>query len=34
MGKPVKISDLIAFDALNPVVDKVWNLYASATLRF
>ncbi|MEW6077110.1 MAG: DUF3373 family protein [Thermodesulfobacteriota bacterium] len=34
LGEPVKIDDLTAFDAMFPVIDKVWNLYASTTLRF
>lgn len=34
LGAPVKISDLNALDALNPVTDKVWVGYLSATLRF
>ena len=34
LGAPVKISELNAFDALNPVIDEVWNIYLSATLRF
>jgi hypothetical protein len=34
LGEPVKIDDLTAFDAMFPVIDNVWNLYASSTLRF
>lgn len=34
LGKPVKISELTAFDAFFPVADKVWNVYLSATLRY
>lgn len=34
LGAPVKISELTAFDAFFPVVDKVWNVYLSATLRY
>ena len=34
LGAPVKISEATALDTLFPVVDKVWNLYLSATLRF
>lgn len=34
LGAPVKISDLTALDALNPVLDEVWNFYLSTTLRF
>lgn len=34
LGKPVKISEATALDTLFPVVDKVWNLYLSATLRY
>ncbi len=34
MGKPVNISDAKALDAFNPIVDKVWLAYLSATLRW
>jgi hypothetical protein len=34
LGKPVKISDATSLDALNPVVDEVWNYYISATVQF
>ena len=34
LGAPVKISDVKAFDAFFPVVDEVWNIYLSATLRY
>ena len=34
LGKPVKISSLTALDALNPVVDDVWDAYASMTFRY
>ncbi len=34
LGTPVKIDELTSFDALFPVVDKVWNVYLSATLRY
>lgn len=34
LGAPVKIDKLTSFDALFPVVDKVWNLYLSANLRW
>ncbi len=34
LGKPVKISEIKSFDALNTVTDKVWVGYLSATLRF
>ncbi|MEJ2656733.1 MAG: DUF3373 family protein [Desulfobacterales bacterium] len=34
LGAPVKIDDLTSLDALFPVVDKVWNVYLSATLRY
>jgi hypothetical protein len=34
MGKPVKIDDIMALDALNSVVDKVWLAYLSANLRW
>lgn len=34
LGEPVKIDNLTSLDALFPVVDKVWNAYLSATLRW
>lgn len=34
LGAPVDISDATALDTLFPVVDKVWNAYLSATVRF
>ncbi|MEJ2037778.1 MAG: DUF3373 family protein [Desulfosarcinaceae bacterium] len=34
LGEPMKISDLTSLDALNAVVDEVWQAYLSATLRF
>ncbi|MBT3310536.1 MAG: DUF3373 family protein [Desulfobacterales bacterium] len=34
LGAPVEVSNVNAFDAFFPVLDKVWNLYMSATLRF
>ena len=34
LGAPVKISKLTSLDSLFPVVDKVWNAYLSATLRW
>lgn len=34
MGAPVKIDELSALDALFPVIDKVWNIYLSATIRY
>ena len=34
LGEPVKISDATAFDALNPIIDKVWLGYLSGTVRF
>jgi hypothetical protein len=34
LGAPVKISDANSMDALNPVADKVWNYYVSATVQF
>ena len=34
LGAPVKISDAMAFDAFFPVIDKVWDVYLSATIRF
>ncbi len=34
LGAPVRISGATALDTINPVVDEVWNYYASATLSF
>ena len=34
LGAPVKISEAMALDSLNSIVDKVWSAYASATLRW
>ena len=34
MGEPVKISELTSLDALNPVIDKVWDGYLSLTFRY
>ena len=34
LGKPVKISDANALDTMNQVIDEVWALYLSTTLRF
>jgi hypothetical protein len=34
LGEPVKIDELTSLDALFPVVDEVWNVYLSATVRF
>lgn len=34
LGAPVKISEATSFDGLFPIVDEVWDVYASATLRF
>ena len=34
LGAPVRISDATALDAINPVVDDVWNYYLSATMSF
>lgn len=34
LGKPVEISQMSSLDALNPVSDKVWEAYLSATIRF
>ncbi|HMA84625.1 MAG TPA: DUF3373 family protein [Desulfosalsimonadaceae bacterium] len=34
IGKPVEIDDTTAFDTINPVIDKVWNAYLSATVQF
>ncbi len=34
LGEPVKISKATAFDALNPIVDDVWDGYVSVTFRY
>lgn len=34
MGEPIRIRDLGALDALNPVVDNVWDGYLSLTFRY
>jgi hypothetical protein len=34
LGKPVEISEMNSLDALNPVSDKIWEAYLSATIRF
>ena len=34
MGKPVKIDDLSSLNALNPVIDEVWDGYVSLTFRY
>lgn len=34
LGEPVRISCLTGLDAVNPVVDQVWNYYLSATVNF
>jgi cell division protein FtsB len=34
LGAPVKIGNLSSLDALFPVVDELWNVYLSATLRW
>ncbi|WP_372678124.1 DUF3373 family protein [Desulfosarcina sp.] len=34
MGEPMKIAELNSLDALNPVVDKVWDGYLSLTFRY
>lgn len=34
IGKPVKIDDLSSLDALNPIVDEVWDAYLSLTFRY
>ena len=34
LGAPVKISDVNAFDSFFPVLDEVWNVYLSATVRY
>ncbi|BCS96367.1 hypothetical protein DSLASN_19990 [Desulfoluna limicola] len=34
LGEPVKVSEAMATDALFPVLDKAWELYVSATMKF
>ncbi|WP_300463146.1 DUF3373 family protein [Desulfobacula sp.] len=34
LGAPVKISDINSLNAIFPVIDKVWDVYASLTMRF
>jgi hypothetical protein len=34
LGAPVKISNINSLNALFPVIDKVWDVYASLTMRF
>jgi hypothetical protein len=34
MGEPMKISELNSLNALNPVVDEVWDGYLSLTFRY
>lgn len=34
LGAPVKISEVSAMDVFFPVADKVWDAYASLTMRF
>jgi hypothetical protein len=34
LGEPEKISQANSFDGLFPIVDEVWDVYASATMRF
>ncbi|MGM0453032.1 MAG: DUF3373 family protein [Thermodesulfobacteriota bacterium] len=34
LGKPEKIDEINALSAINPVTDKVWNTYLSATVNF
>jgi hypothetical protein len=34
MGEPMKISELSSLNALNPVVDEVWDGYVSLTFRY
>lgn len=34
MGEPVKIDELNSLNALNPVVDEVWDAYLSFTFRY
>ena len=34
MGKPMKIDELNSLNALNPVVDEVWDGYLSLTFRY
>ena len=34
IGEPVSIDELTSLDALNPVVDEVWDAYLSLTFRY
>jgi hypothetical protein len=34
LGEPVKIDELTSFNALNPVIDEVWDAYVSLTFRY
>jgi hypothetical protein len=34
LGAPVKISEINSLNAIFPVIDKVWDLSASITMRF
>jgi hypothetical protein len=34
LGEPVKIADLSSLNALNPVIDQVWDGYVSLTFRY
>lgn len=34
LGEPIRVSDVNSLDALNPVIDNVWNYYASVTMQF
>ncbi|MBT8340533.1 MAG: DUF3373 family protein [Desulfatitalea sp.] len=34
MGEPVKIDTLTSLNALNPVIDEVWDAYLSLTFRY
>ena len=34
MGEPMKISELTSLNALNPVIDEVWDAYLSLTFRY
>ena len=34
LGAPVKIDEANALDSINPIVDKVWNIYLSANFQF
>ncbi len=34
MGEPVRIDGLNSLNALNPVIDKIWDAYLSFTFRY